>query len=120
MTNLEVKLWVDGEIRGEEAGSDSNGHERKAQSAHDEDEVSVLLWLPPKPVLHCRDGEEKEETEEELIHALVAPREGETEDDEDLDDELSDSLVPQRLALDEGSTVRLQPGFGIEKFRVWR
>jgi hypothetical protein len=111
-THLEVKLWVDGEIRGEEARGNSNGHEWKAQCAHDEDEVSVLLGLPPKPVLHCRDGEEEEETKEELIHALIAPREGETEDDKDLDDELSDSLVPQRLTLDERSAVRLQP-------RVW-
>lgn len=41
---------------------------------------------------------------------LVAPGEGEAEDDEDLHDKLPNRLIPQRLALDERPAVRLYTG----------
>lgn len=70
-TNLEVKLGVDCEVGWEEARCDADSHEGKTESTDNEHEVSMLLRLPPQPVLHRRDGEEEEETEEELVHALL-------------------------------------------------
>jgi len=68
----------------------------------------VLRRLRPEPILDRRDREEEEEAEEQLVHTLDGPREGESHEDEDVDQAVTPRGVPQPVTLVQRSATLLR------------